>query len=129
MIAVKTERAFENLNLTDDFLLDVITENLQNCKSIDSEKVCDKRLRKLHENVQIIKENAEMEAEFMKAEERERQIREEGMKEGIKKGMREQERFTNLTQRLLSDKRYDELQRATEDQTYCQQLYKEYNIL
>ena len=66
---------------------------------------------------------------FMKAEERERQIREDGKKEGIKEGMREHERFMNLTQRLLSDKRYDELQRATEDQNYCQQLYKEYNIL
>lgn len=69
----------------------------------------------------------------MKAEERERQIREdgkkEGIEEGIKRGMKEHERFTDLTQRLLSDKRYDELQRATEDQTYCQQLYKEYNIL
>ena len=65
----------------------------------------------------------------MKAEERERQIREDGKKEGIKEGMREYERFMNLTQRLLSDKRYDELQRATEDQNYCQQLYKEYNIL
>lgn len=79
----------------------------------------------LQANVQVIKDNAEMEAEFMKAEERERQIREDGKKEG----MREHERFMNLTQRLLSDKRYDELQCATEDQNYCQQLYKEYNIL
>ena len=83
----------------------------------------------LQANVQVIKDNAEMEAEFMKAEERERQIRQDGKKEGIKEGMREHERFMNLTQRLLSDKRYDELQRATEDQNYCQQLYKEYNIL
>lgn len=83
----------------------------------------------LQANVQVIKDNAEMEAEFMKAEERERQIREDGKKEGIKEGMREHERFMNLTQRLLSDKRYDELQRVTEDQNYCQQLYKEYNIL
>ena len=83
----------------------------------------------LQANVQVIKDNAEMEAEFMKAEERERQIREDGKKEGIKEGMREHERFMNLTQRLLSDKRYDELQRATKDKAYCQCLYKEYNIL
>ena len=102
---------------------------ISDSKSVDLEKVCDKRLQKLHANVQVIKDNAEMEAEFMKAEERERQIREDGKKEGIKEGMREHERFMNLTQRLLSDKRYDELQRATEDQNYCQQLYKEYNIL
>ena len=41
----------------------------------------------LQANVQVIKDNAEMEAEFMKAEERERQIREDGKKEGIKGGM------------------------------------------
>lgn len=61
----------------------------------------------------------------MKAEERERQIREDGIKEGMK----EYDRFMNLTRKLLSDKLYNELERATEDKTYCQQLYKEYNIL
>ena len=43
-----------------------------------------------------------MEAEFMKAEERERQIRDEGIKEGIKEGMKEYDRFMKLTQKLLS---------------------------
>ncbi len=102
-------------------------------KSVDLEKVCDKRLQKLHENVQLIKDSAEMEAEFMKAEERERQIRDDGMKEGIKKGikegMKEYDRFMKLTQKLLSDKKYDELKCATEDKSYCQQLYKKYNII
>ena len=37
----------------------------------------------LHANVQIIKGSAEMEAEFMKAEERERQIRDDGVKNMI----------------------------------------------
>ena len=32
--AVKTGRALKDLNLTDDFLFDVITENLENCKYI-----------------------------------------------------------------------------------------------
>ena len=80
-------------------------------------------------NVQLIKDSAEMEAEFMKAEERERQIRDEGIKEGIKEGMKEYDRFMRLTQRLLSDKQYDELKRATKDKSYCQQLYKKYNIV
>ena len=39
----------------------------------------------------------------MKAEERERQIRDEGIKEGIKEGMKEYDRFMKLTQKLLSD--------------------------
>ena len=75
----------------------------------------------VHANVQIIKDSAEMEAEFMKAEERERQIRDEGIKE--------YDRFMKLTQKLLSDKQYDELKRATEEKSYCQQLFEKYNIV
>lgn len=93
--------------------------------SVDLEKVCDKRLQKLHANVQIIKDSAEMEAEFMKAEERERQIRDEGIKEGMK----EYDRFMKLTQKLLSNKQYDELKRATEEKSYRQQLFEKYNIV
>ena len=79
----------------------------------------------LYANVQIIKDSAEMEAEFMKAEERERQIRDEGIKEAMK----EYDRFMKLTQKLLSDKHYDELKRATEEKSYCQQLFEKYNIV
>ncbi len=83
----------------------------------------------VHANVQIIKDSAEMEAEFMKAEERERQIRDDGIKEGIKKGMKEYDRFMKLTQKLFSDEQYDELKHATEDKSYCQQLFEKYNIV
>ena len=68
--------------------------------SVDLEKVCDKRLQKLHANVQIIKDSAEMEAEFMKAEERERQIRDEGIKEGMK----EYDRFMKKKKKLAYTK-------------------------
>lgn len=136
----KNGRTLKDLNLTDDFLFDVTTENLENCKYIielslgielkdlrwkENQKV----IQKLHVNVQIIKDSAEMEAEFMKAEERERQIRDEGVKEGIKEGMKEYDRFMKLTQKLLSDKQYDELKRATEEKSYCQQLFEKYNII
>ena len=43
--------------------------------------------------------------------------------------MKEYDRFMKLTQKLLSDKQYEELKRATEDKSYCQQLYKKYNIV
>ena len=72
----------------DSSLIDFL-HYVSDSNSVDLEKVCDKRLQKLHVNVQIIKDSAEMEAEFMKAEERERQIRDEGIKEGIKEGMKE----------------------------------------
>ncbi len=48
----------------------------------------------------------------MKAEERERQIRDEENRRN-REGMKEYDRFMKLTQKLLSDKQYDELKRAT----------------
>ena len=53
----------------DSSLIDFL-HYVSDSSSVDLEKVCDKRLQKLHANVQIIKDSAEMEAEFMKAEER-----------------------------------------------------------
>ena len=52
-----------------------------------------------------------------------------GKEEGIKEGMKEYDRFMKLTQKLLSDKQYDELKRATEEKSYCQQLFEKYNIV
>ena len=43
---------------------------------------CDERLKRLHESIQEIKGSADMEVEYMKMEERERIIREEGKKAG-----------------------------------------------
>ena len=63
--------------------------------------------------------------DFIQAEERERQIRDDGIKEGMK----EYDRFMKITQKLLSDEQYDELKRATEDKSYCQQLFEKYNIV
>ena len=66
-------------------------------------------------------------------EEEERKLRkaeyEAGREEGIKEGMKEYDRFMKLTQKLLSDKQYDELKRATEEKSYCQQLFEKYNII
>ena len=45
--------------------------------------------------------------------------------DGIEKGM---DKMSVLTAKLLKEKRLDDLQRATEDKTYCEQLLKEYGI-
>ena len=50
---------------------------------------------------------------------------EKGMEKGIEKGI---DRMSVLTARLLKEKRLDDLQRATEDKAYCEQLLKEYGI-
>ena len=45
--------------------------------------------------------------------------------DGVEKGM---DRMAMLTSNLLKEKRLDDLQKATEDKEYCEQLMKEYNI-
>ena len=47
---------------------------------------CDERLKRLHESIREIKANADMEVEYMKMEERERIIRDEGKQIGIING-------------------------------------------
>lgn len=48
-----------------------------------------------------------------------------GRQEGLEQGM---DRMSVLIARLLKEKRLDDLQRATEDKVYCEQLLKEYGI-
>ena len=45
--------------------------------------------------------------------------------DGVEKGM---DRMAMLTSKLLKEKRLDDLQKATEDKGYCEQLMKEYHI-
>ena len=50
--------------------------------------------------------------------------------ENIDKGREQGERrFAELTQKLLRDKRYMDLEKSTTDLEYRQKLYKEYHIL
>lgn len=81
----------------------------------------DYRLKDLHHKIQQIKASDEMEASFMKAEERERLIWEKGREEG-------REQMSKLVHVLLEEKRYDDARMAMEDEAYYQQLCKEYNI-
>ena len=52
--------------------------------------------------------------------------REQGLKEGREQG---EGRFAELTQRLLQDKRYIDLEKSATDSEYRQKLYKEYQVL
>ena len=53
-------------------------------------------------------------------------IFDDGVEKGVEKGM---DRMAMLTSRLLKEKRLDDLQKATEDKEYYEQLIKEYNII
>lgn len=50
---------------------------------------------------------------------------EKGREEGLEKGM---DRMSFLTSQLLKENRLDDLQKATENKKYCEQLLKEYGI-
>ena len=50
---------------------------------------------------------------------------EKGRAEGRQEGL---DRMSVLTATLLKEKRLDDLQRATEDKAYCEQLLKKYGI-
>ena len=58
---------------------------------------------------------------------------EEGFEKGIEKGIEEgiekgESRLNQLNFHLISDKRFDDLARATNDRQYQAQLYKEYGL-
>lgn len=82
---------------------------------------CDERLRHLHEKLEHIKSSKQMGVTYMKMEERDRLIREEGEKLG-------EERINELNLRLIAEKRYDDLEKAAKDHEYRQKLYEEYGI-
>lgn len=86
---------------------------------------CDERLLNLHKKINNIKSNEQMEVTYMKMEERDRLIREEGHAQGTAEG---EERVLHLNRLLIAQKRYDDLERASKDKDYRDQLYKEFEI-
>ena len=42
--------------------------------------------------------------------------------------MKKEDKMAMLTSKLLKEKRLDDLQKATEDKEYCEQLMKEHDI-
>ena len=66
----------------------------------------------------------------MKAEERERQIRDEGIKEGMEKGSElATENINKLLKILIVEKKYDEIEKISENKEYQKELMKKYNII
>ena len=60
----------------------------------------------------------------------EEDARRAGWKQGLEEGREQGEgRFAELTQRLLQDKRYIDLEKSATDPEYRQKLYEEYRIL
>lgn len=78
-------------------------------------------VKKIHQRVTAVKQNKEMEAEYMTLMQRDR----ENIEQGIEQGER---RMAALTELLLDQKRTDDLKRAIKDEDYREQLYRHFNI-
>ena len=60
---------------------------------------------------------------------REDYVRSEGISQGIRQGIKQgEERFSRLNLSLIADKRFDDVERASKDKDYREQLYQEYGI-
>ena len=95
-------------------------------------------VQELSHEVMLAKQNKEWRREYMtllmRDQENIEKGREEGLKEGLKEGMREGQRkgealLAKLNQKLLKEKRYDDLERSSVDAEYRHKLYKEYHLL
>ena len=103
-------------------------------------------VKALSDEVALAKQNKEWRREYMillmRDQENIDKGREQGLKEGREQGLEEgreqglkegreqgEGRFAELTQRLLQDKRYIDLEKSATDPEYRQKLYKEYQVL
>lgn len=60
---------------------------------------------------------------------REDYVRSEGVRQGVTQGVTQgEERFGKLNLRLIADKRFEDVERASKDKDYREQLYQEYGI-
>ena len=75
-------------------------------------------IKEIHKKVTEVKENKEMEVEYMTLLQRDM--------ENIQQG---QENMAALTKILLEENRTDDLKRALEDTDFRNELFEEYNIL
>ena len=103
-------------------MLESRTKNLGILEAIKEVRVMNlrKNLRLLHEA--RLKEIRDRNA-------REDYVRSEGWNEGHSEGRSEgEDRLNGLICRLIADKRLEDLERATQDKEYREQLYKEYGI-
>ncbi len=71
--------------------------------------------------VEKAKVNEEWRREYMTLLMRDKENFEKGLEDGV-------ERMGNLTKKLLKEKRYGDLDRATEDKKYREELFKKYQI-
>ena len=87
------------------------------------EEIKEVRVMSLRKNLKLMHEARLKEIRDRDA--REDYVRKEGWNEGRSEG---EDRLNSLNCRLIADRRFEDLERATQDKEYREQLYKEYGI-
>lgn len=95
---------------------------VESSKAKNLSEDCDKRLRRLHDVIESIKANSEMEVAYVKAQTREREIIADAKQEG-------KELVNQLNQRLIKDGRMEELELSVQDRKVQDKLLEEYGLL
>lgn len=86
-------------------------------------------IKEIHKKVTEVKHSEELEAEYMTLLQRDRENREIGREEGLEEGLELGTRqMAILTKQLIKAKRFQDLERATDDDEYRKKLYQELGI-
>lgn len=72
-----------------------------------------------------VKKSKELEAEYMTLLQRDRENIEKGLEQGLEQG---EKKMALLTKKLIQAKRFQDLERATEEAEYRRQLFREFEI-
>ena len=106
---------------------------VENSSDDFAEQATSPLVKEIHKKVTEIKNNKEMEVEYMTLMQRDREKyeegREEGLEEGLKKGLKEgRAEMAALTEYLLKENRLEDLKRAAVDANYQEELFRELNL-
>ena len=103
-------------------MLEASTKNVGIIEAIKEVRIMSlgKTLRALHEAK--LKEIRDKNA-------REDYVRGEGIRQGLEQGLNEgEDRVNRLYRALITDQRYDDMEKAIDDKTFREQLYREYEM-
>ena len=96
-------------------------------KSPDREN--DRFIEELERQIKTIKRDRGMEERYMMLEEMLRDEREAGLEEGHKTGLqRGSDIMAQLAGELMAQKRYEDLERCTQDRVFREKLFEEFGL-
>lgn len=90
------------------------------------ENVTNETIQAIHAGIQAVKQSKEVGVQYLKTWEREAILKEEGREEGTEAGRR---LISELIRRMIEDGRADDVTRVVSDETYQEQLLKEYGLI